>query len=191
MKSNIKWTRNLLHCFQAESHFGSVNPESATFITRDGFCRPGIVEETMNRVKHLLEKRTEFFAVSPETTVHEAAMYLRDHEVRATVVCDKMTRAIGVISQSDISDKVAAENRCPAWIRVSEIMSPHLISVTPESSIDECLLLLEKHGIYHLVVVDPSGRSLGMISAQDILRLVARNERARADLLENWAFPSM
>ncbi len=144
----------------------------------------------MDPIKHLLESRTEFFSVSPETTVHETAKYLRDREIRATVVCDELKRPVGVISQSDISDKVAAENRCPAWVKVSEIMSTKLISITPEASVDECLLLLEKHGIYHLVVVDSGGYSRGMISAQDILRVVATNERARADLLENWAFRS-
>ena len=145
----------------------------------------------MGQVKHLLGNRTEFFAVSPETTVHEAAMYLRDREIRATVVCDPQGLPVGVISQSDVSDKVAAENRCPAWVRVNEIMSTRLVTVSPDSTIEECLHLLDSHGIYHLVVVDGSGRSMGMISAQDILRLVASDERARADLLENWAFPSV
>ncbi len=144
----------------------------------------------MGQVKDLLGNRTEFFSVAPETTVHEAAMYLRDHEIRATVVCDSGGRPVGVISQSDISDKVAAENRCPAWVRVKEVMSTRLVTVIPESTIEECLRLLDTHGIYHLIVVDMMGRSMGMISAQDILRLVASDERARADLLQNWAFPT-
>jgi CBS domain-containing protein len=145
----------------------------------------------MSQIKQLLGNRTEFFAVSPNATVHDAAVYLRDHEIRATVVCDQERRPVGVISQSDISDKVAAENRCPAWVHVKEIMSTDLVWVTPQSTIEECLHLLDRHGIYHLVVVDDSGQSMGMISAQDILRLVASDERARADLLQNWAFPSM
>ncbi len=144
----------------------------------------------MGQVKDLIGNRTEFFAVSAETTVHEAAMYLRDRAIRATVVGDLQGRPIGVVSQSDISDKVAAENRCPAWVRVKEIMSTGLVTVSPESTIEECLRLLDTHGIYHLVVVDSEGRSMGMISAQDILRLVASDERARADLLQNWAFPT-
>ncbi len=144
----------------------------------------------MSQIKRLLENRTVFFAVLPEATVHEAAIYLRDREIRATVVCDPEGRPIGVISQSDISDKVAAENRCPAWVRVREIMSTSLVTITPETRIEECLHLLDRHGIYHLVVVEPSGRSMGMISAQDILRLVASDERSRADLLQNWAFPT-
>ncbi len=143
----------------------------------------------MGRVRDLLGDRTEFFAVSPEATVHEAARYLRDRKIRATVVCSPEGRPIGVISQSDISDQVAAENRCPSWILAKEIMSTDLVTVGPESTIDECLHLLDCHGIYHLVVVDASGRSMGMISAQDILRLVASDERARADLLQSWAFP--
>jgi len=145
----------------------------------------------MGQVKYLLGSRTEFFAVSPEATVLETAAYLRDRAIRATVVTDPEGRPIGVISQSDISDKVAAENRCPAWVKAREIMSTGLVTVNPESTIEECLRLLDSHGIYHLVVVDKSGRSMGMISAQDILRLVASDERARADLLENWAFPSV
>ena len=116
-------------------------------------------------------------------------MYLRDRQVRATAVCDSNGHPLGVIAQSDISDKVAAENRCPSWIKVPEIMSTELISVTPESSVEECVLLMEKNRIFHLLVVDGSGRSLGMISAQDVLRMVASDEKARADLLQSWAFP--
>jgi len=145
----------------------------------------------MDPIKHLLESRTEFFSVSPDSTVLDTAKYLRDHEIRATVVCDGEKRPVGVVSQSDFSDKVTAENRCPAWVKVDEIMSTRLITITPETHIEECLLLLEKHGIYHLVVVDSSGHSMGMISAQDILRVVAQSERARADMLENWAFRSV
>jgi CBS domain-containing protein len=145
----------------------------------------------MNQIKLLLGERTVYFSVSPEDTVHEAAIYLREHEIRATVVCASSGSPVGVISQSDISDKVAAENRCPAWIRVSEIMSTGLITVTPETSIEDAVRLLESHGIYHLVVVDEAGQSMGMISAQDILRMVATDEKARADLLQNWAFPQM
>jgi len=47
---------------------------------------------------------------------------------------------------------------------------------------------MEKHNIYHLLVVD-GGANRGMISAHDVLSMVARDEKARADLLESWAFP--
>ena len=143
------------------------------------------------RVRELIGGRTDVYSIRDDMTVHDAARYLRDRQVRATIVCDDKACPVGVIAQSDISDKVAAEHLCPSWTRVSEVMSTGLISVTPESSVEECVRLMEKHKIYHLVVVDHSGRSLGMISAQDVLRMVASDEKARADLLQAWAFPEL
>jgi CBS domain-containing protein len=94
-----------------------------------------------------------------------------------------------VISQSDISDKTAAENKCPAWMRVSEIMTQSLVTVTPETSIEDCLRLMEQHGIYHLVVVDSEKGFRGMISVTDLLQLFASDQKARADMLEALMFP--
>jgi len=140
------------------------------------------------RVANLIELRQEVFSITDDTTVHEAARYLREKQVRAVGVRDSRGRLVGVISQSDISDKVAAENKCPAWMRVPEIMSTDLIAVPPQLSLDECLRLMEKHGVYHLLVVDEKGAYHGMISVQDLLKVIASDEKARADMLESFLF---
>ena len=140
------------------------------------------------RVANVIELRQEVFSVSDEATVHEAARYLREKQVRAAGVRDGRGRLVGVVSQSDISDKVAAENKCPAWMRVPEIMSTDLIAVPPQLSLDECLRLMEKHGLYHLLVVDEKDRYHGMISVQDLLKVIASDEKARADMLESFLF---
>ncbi|MGH9701821.1 MAG: CBS domain-containing protein, partial [Candidatus Acidiferrales bacterium] len=69
-------------------------------------------------VADLIGSRKEVYSLSDEATVHDAARYLRDKKVRAAGVCNKEGKLVGVVSQSDISDKVAAENRCPAWMKV-------------------------------------------------------------------------
>ncbi len=141
------------------------------------------------KVFDLVQSRSEIFSISEEATVHDAARYLRDHQVRSVGVLDAGGVLSGVISQSDISDKVAAENKCPAWMRVSEIMSRGLIVVRPEMSLDECLRLMEKHGLFHLLVVEESGRYHGMISVADLLRVIASDHKARADMFEAFLFP--
>jgi predicted transcriptional regulator len=108
--------------------------------------------------------------------------------VRSVGVLDANSRLVGVVSQSDISDKVAAENKCPAWMRVSEIMSTGLVTVTPERSLNDCLRLMEQNSIYHLLVVDPSGTYRGMLSVTDLLTVIASDEKARADMLEAFMF---
>jgi CBS domain-containing protein len=141
------------------------------------------------RVVDLIRSRHEVYSIGEETTVHEAARYLRDHQVRSVGVLDGAGKLAGVISQSDISDKVAAENKCPAWMRVSEIMTRDLLVVHPEIPLEECMRLMEKHGVFHLLVKEESGRFLGMISVADLLQVIASDHKARADMFEAFAFP--
>jgi CBS domain-containing protein len=139
-------------------------------------------------VLDLIGSRSEVYSIRSDATVHDAARYVRDRQVRAVGVLDANGRLIGVVSQSDISDKVAAENKCPAWMRVTEIMSTSLVTVTPDKPLKDCLRLMEQHGIYHLLVVDAKGGFCGMLSVTDLLTVIASDEKARADMLEAFLF---
>jgi CBS domain-containing protein len=136
------------------------------------------------RVADLINSRKEVFSVLEDATVHDVARYLRDRRVRTVGVLDATGKLVGVISQADISDRVAAENKCPAWMRVSEVMTKQLVTVSPEMNIDECLVLMDKHKIFHLVVAENKNNFLGMISVKDLLRVISSDQKARADLLE-------
>jgi CBS domain-containing protein len=73
-------------------------------------------------------------------------------------------------------------------MKVSEIMTRALITVTPDMPFDECLQLMEQHKIYHLLIVDDSRGYRGMLSVSDFLRVMASDQKARADLLESYLF---
>ena len=49
---------------------------------------------------------------------------------------------------------------------------------------------MEQNSIFHLIVLNEMGDFRGMLSVKDILRVVASDEKARADLLEAFIFPS-
>src|ERR1700752_5378514 len=99
------------------------------------------------RVADLIGSRSEIYSILEDKSVLEAALYLRAKEVRSAGVVNSSGDLVGVISQSDISDKIAAENKCPAWVKVSEIMSRNLLSVTPAMTFDESLQLMEQNGV--------------------------------------------
>jgi predicted transcriptional regulator len=141
------------------------------------------------KVSDLIGSRKEVFSITEERSVHEAAQYLREKQVRAVGVVDESGKLVGVISQSDISDKVAAENKCPAWMKAGEIMTRELITVRPEYSLEECLRLMEQNGLYHLLVLDERQGYRGMLSVSDMLKIIASDEKARADLLESFINP--
>jgi len=140
-------------------------------------------------VAEVIHARRDVFAISEEMCVHDAARYLRERQVRAVGVLDGAGKLVGVISQSDISDKVAAENKASASMKVSEIMTRELVTVSPEMVLEECLLRMEKHGIFHLLVVDSQSVFRGMISVTDLLQVIASDQKARADMLESLLFP--
>ena len=142
------------------------------------------------KVADLIGSRKEVFSIRETTSVLEAAKYLREKQVRSVGILDAAGKLVGVVSQSDVSDKVAAENKCPAWMTVSEIMSTDLLTVTPEIAFDECLRLMEQNGVYHLLIVGEGGKYLGMMSVSDLLKVMVSDEKARADMLESYMFPN-
>jgi len=142
------------------------------------------------KVADLIGSRKAVFSILETKSVLDAAKYLREKQVRSAGVVDSTGKLIGVVSQSDISDKVAAENKCPAWLNVTEIMSRELVTVTPEVTFDESLRLMEQHGVYHLLILGEGNKYLGMLSVSDLLKVMASDEKARADLLESYVFPN-
>lgn len=142
------------------------------------------------KVADLIGSRKDVFSIAETKSVLDAAKYLREKQVRSAGVVDSNGNLIGVVSQSDISDKVAAENKCPAWSNVTEIMSRDLVTVTPEVTFDDCLRLMEQNGVYHLLILGEGNKYLGMLSVSDLLKVMASNEKARADMLESYVFPN-
>ena len=142
------------------------------------------------KVSDLIGYRKNVYSIPESFSVLDAAMYLREKKVRSVGVVDGAGKLIGVVSQADVSDKVAAENKCPAWMKVSEIMSTGLLTVTPEATFDECLKLMEQNSVYHLLVIGEANRYLGMVSVSDLLRVIASDHKQRADLLESYMFPN-
>jgi CBS domain-containing protein len=142
------------------------------------------------KVSELIGSRKDVYFISEETTVMEAAKYLREKQVRSVGVVDAAGKLAGVVSQSDISDKVAAENKCPAWMKVAEIMTRELFTVTPEMTFEESLRAMEQHGVYHLLILDAQKQYRGMLSVSDLLKVLAADNKGRADLLESYMFPS-
>ena len=135
-------------------------------------------------VLDLIGSRAEVYSIHSDMSVHDAARYLRDRQVRAVAVVDDQGRPLGVVSQSDVSDKVAAENRCPGCMHVSQIMSTSLVSVSSAESLETCRHRMEANNLFHLLVIDPGGFYRGMVSVRDLLSVIALDEKARADMLD-------
>ena len=141
-------------------------------------------------VRDIIKNRKEVYCISNQTTVAEAARYLKDRGIRATGICNLSGKIVGVVSQSDISDKVVAENYRPSEVSVQAISSTNLIKVNPEIEISAATQIMQDKKVYHLIVEDANGQFSGMVSLRDCIAMKAEEEKERAEALKEYAFPN-
>ncbi|MEW6287001.1 MAG: CBS domain-containing protein [Chloroflexota bacterium] len=111
--------------------------------------------------------------VDPDSSVSYALTLMRRRKIHSVVVdiSDK-NPAYGIVTTTDIRDKIVAADRNPAETTVREIMSGPIITAKPEWTLKECSQVMQEHHIHHLPVADESGTLIGIISATDIFMAV-------------------
>jgi len=111
--------------------------------------------------------------VDPDSSVTYAMTLMRRRNIHSVVVnIGQDNPSYGIVTTTDIRDKIAAADRNPAEIAVREIMSRPLILARPEWTLKECSQTMQKHNIHHLPVADEHGTLVGLISATDIFMAV-------------------
>lgn len=108
------------------------------------------------------------------TSVTEVARTMLNNRIHAVVVVGDDGRAIGVVSQTDVV--LARQGRTTeqvAALRASDIMTPSLLSCTPEHKLSDAITLMTRNRVHRLVVVDEREGLLvpvGIISMTDVIR---------------------
>jgi CBS domain-containing protein len=75
---------------------------------------------------------------------------------------------VGIFSERDLMRRVVVEGRDCRTTRVEEVMTEDPLTVSPDESLENCMLLMRRHGFRHLPVCD--GKQLrGIVSLRDIL----------------------
>jgi CBS domain-containing protein len=105
--------------------------------------------------------------IGPEVGVDQAAERMRDEEIGSLIVKDG-NKMVGIITERDIVVKVVAEYRPVTAMKVKDIMSAPLISVSPETSLYEAAKMMAAREIRRLPVMD-GDTLLGIISERDLL----------------------
>jgi CBS domain-containing protein len=109
--------------------------------------------------------------IDPDSTVLEALSIMRRRYVNSLIVKiqDDGNTQYGIVTSTDICDKIVAQGQHPAKTRIQDIMTTPLISISPDQTIYECAKRMSALQIHHLPVVDEGGTLVGMISATDFL----------------------
>ncbi len=119
-------------------------------------------------------------AIQAESSLADVAETLAEFDVSGLPVVDRSGAVIGVISQTDIVRLRAGSMPTSGWhgLLVRDLMTHPAITVSPSASLQEAARLMTEHRVHRLVVVaEPDGGPVGVISESDVVReIVALTE---------------
>lgn len=117
-------------------------------------------------------------------TVAEAVAEMNRHRVGSVLVLDA-SRLVGIFTERDVLRRVVGAGVDPKRTLVSDVMTAGVITISPEATVEETMVLFTEKRCRHLPVVD-RGRLVGAISIGDITRWMADSHRAEAEHLKNY-----
>ncbi len=108
--------------------------------------------------------------IDPESSVADALALMRRRYIHSLLVNKTPEHPeYGILTSTDICDKILADECDPTEIKVHEIMTSPVITVRKDMTLKECSIIMREHQIHHLPVADEKGELVGMISATDFL----------------------
>lgn len=120
------------------------------------------------------------FTIAPEMTIPAARELLQSRHFRHLPVVDGSGKLIGMITDRDLrsaypSSVLSGEviKSCLAELDktpVSAIMTRSFFTVTPDSTLDDALILLDRERVGALPVLNEAGKVVGIFSIRDLIK---------------------
>ena len=110
---------------------------------------------------------------APETTISEVARLMKSSDVGAVVVTEDGFPS-GIVTDRDLALRCAADHFECANEHVRDFMTQSVETVTLDQGIQDVTRIMKSEEIRRVVVVDETGRALGLLSFGDMVSLLTR-----------------
>jgi CBS domain-containing protein len=137
------------------------------------------------KVKELLERKgTDIWSVSPDATVFSGLQLMADKNIGAVLVIEG-DKLVGIFSERDYARKVVLAGLSSKDTAISELMTTDVVTVGPDTIVQECLGLMTEHRVRHLPVVEDE-KLLGILTIGDVVKHLIRQLEVTVRDLENY-----
>ncbi len=100
------------------------------------------------------------------TSIEEAARLMRDHDIGDVLVCTG-ERLDGIVTDRDLVVRCLAGGADLRSARVGDVCSGGVVSVSPDTTVDDAARAMRERAVRRLPVVD-DGRPVGIVSLGDL-----------------------
>ncbi len=118
--------------------------------------------------------QTSVVNVTPDTTIRFVAELMRSKNLGCVVIAEEQ-RPVGIVTDRDLAlrrECVSSEENDQAPI--SSIMTREVCTIRKDTGIFDAIQEMKSLNVRRLPVVDAGGRLVGLITLDDIIRLLAR-----------------
>ncbi|MGH7850149.1 MAG: CBS domain-containing protein [Thermodesulfobacteriota bacterium] len=129
--------------------------------------------------------RRDVVTVSPDMTVSEVTRIMEDKNLGSVIVTGGDDK-FGIVTDRDIALRVV--NRCldPVRTPIEDVMTQDLVlTLREDMGLFEALEQIRKSAVRRFPVVDVDGRLTGIITLDDIIRLLGKEIAGVASVIEN------
>jgi CBS domain-containing protein len=122
----------------------------------------------------------------PATTVQMAAVLMRQRHTGDLVIVDDIEQdkvPLGILTDRDIVVEVLAQDLDPAMTTVRSILRTPVVIAHEDEDVSEALERMRVHGVRRLPVVASSGKLMGIVTLDDILKLICTDIGTLVDIV--------
>jgi len=144
----------------------------------------------MPTVRKLLEAK-EFatnYSVDSSQPVLEALKVMAEAHIGAVLVTEK-GKIVGIYTERDYLYKGEILGRVAKDTPVKEVMTPRMITVTMDTTVEQCMGLMKQYKIRHLPVVE-NEHLVGLVSMRDVMLAALEIKESEIRGLENYILGS-
>jgi CBS domain-containing protein len=118
------------------------------------------------RIYDLINNQDTYRADGTQTVLEVAQAMVARNIGAVPVLRDGVL--VGIFSERDLMKRVVAEGRDPRTTRLEEVMTEDPLTVDPAETVENCMLLMRRHGFRHLPICEDK-QLLGVVSLRDVL----------------------
>jgi CBS domain-containing protein len=132
----------------------------------------------------LKSKGQDIWSISQNATVLETLKLLAEKDIGALIVMNG-EHLVGIISERDFVRSIAKSEKCLIHTEVKDYMTKEVITISPDKTIQDCMVLMTREHIRHLPVLE-NDRIVGMISIGDVVKATIADAESRISNLEDF-----
>ena len=142
----------------------------------------------MGKVRNIIQtKGGAIYSVPSDTIVYNAIELMFEKTIGALLIIDN-GKFVGIFTERDYARKLALKGKSSKDTLIREVMTERPITVTLDTTIENCMKIMSEKKIRHLPVVesDKDDKLVGLISVGDVVKFIIEEQKFIIENLEQY-----